>query len=373
MARPLPPGEGPGALRRFILPALFVLALFVALFMRRPDAPPTVWVFKGKTMGTTYTVKVIPGGDPGEGPSNTAKSAIDTTLVDVNNKMSTYQSDSELSRFNANPTTDPVSISADLATVVDKALKLSALSQGAFDVTVGPLVNAWGFGPNKPGSPPSADVLATITPKVGYQKLSLDPKAPALAKAHAEMYVDLSAIAKGHGVDAVAAELEKLGHKRFMVEVGGEVRAKGLNASNQLWQIGVEKPDPQARAIQEIVALDNLAMATSGNYRNFYEENGKRISHTINPLTGQPVEHRLASVTVLDDNCANADGLATTLNVLGEKDGFELAVKHDIAALFIIKEPTGAFTEKATPAFERIRKQSQEVSSKEASKEGGAP
>ncbi|MBH23007.1 MAG: hypothetical protein CMH57_00840 [Myxococcales bacterium] len=357
MALPAPPGDdGPGALRRFVLPMIFVAALFVALFMRRPDgdANNEAWTFSGPTMGTTYNVKVLPG-DAG-GDREAAEAAIQAALANVNARMSTYQADSELSRFNANPSTDPVPISAELATVTAEALRVGALSGGAFDVTVGPLVNAWGFGPNSRGEPPSEEKLAELKAIVGADKLTLDPKAPSLTKAHPGVYVDLSAIAKGYGVDQVARALDSLGHKDYMVEVGGEVRARGESPRGGAWRIGIEKPDENARAIHEVVMLADTSLATSGNYRNFYEdERGQRVSHTINPVTGRPVTHRLASVSVLHKDCMTADGLATALNVLGEEAGYELALKQELTALFIIKDPTGRFIEKATPAFEALR------------------
>ncbi|MEL6179825.1 MAG: FAD:protein FMN transferase, partial [Myxococcota bacterium] len=355
MARPSPPGDdGPGALRRFVLPMIFVIALFVALFMRRPDGgsgdPSELWTITGPIMGTTFTVKVLP--KEVKTDRDTTEKAIQEALNTVNAQMSTYQKDSELSQFNANPSTEPIAISPELALVTAEALRLNTLSGGAFDVTVGPLVNAWGFGPDTRGKPPSEETLAQLKQRVGADKISLNTDGPTLTKAHPEVYVDLSAIAKGHGVDQVAKTLDTLGYNDYMVEVGGEVRAHGVNAEGKPWRIGIEKPDENARAIQEVVALDNMALATSGNYRNFYEDaSGKRISHTIDPVTGRPVTHRLASVSVLHPSCMTADGLATALNVLGDTKGYTWAAKENLAALFIIKDPEGRFLEKATPAF----------------------
>jgi thiamine biosynthesis lipoprotein len=346
---------GPGALRRLWLPALFVVGLFVALWWRQPEGPQGdgIWSWQGQSMGTTWSVKAVP---PAAGAGREALGAVITeALADVNHKMSTYMPESELSRFNQNPSVAPVPIGEDLVTVLREALRLSARSGGAFDVTVGPLVNAWGFGPTDMGAPPTEAALAELRPRVGYQKLHLDEGARTLRKEHAQMYVDLSAIAKGFGVDQVARALERQGVSSYFVEVGGEVRAKGRKPDGGRWRVGIEKPDAEARGVQEVVELDGLSMATSGNYRNFYEKDGKRLSHTINPQTGAPVEHRLASVSVVHPECMVADGWATALNVLGEEEGFALALREGLPVLMLVKTPAGAFVEKATPAFEELR------------------
>jgi thiamine biosynthesis lipoprotein len=304
-------------------------------------------------MGTTYMVKVR-FVDP---PSDASKvsAVIKATLVEVNDQMSTYQADSELSRFNASKSDAPFSVSPQLIEVVAKAQELAKLSGGAFDVTVGPLVNAWGFGPSDVEAPPSPDEIKALLKTVGHDKLHYDVGEKTLKKDLPSLYVDLSAIAKGFGVDRIAAELEAIGFEDFMVEIGGEVRAKGVNESGSPWQIGIEKPSEGARQIQEVVSLDSMAMATSGSYRNFYEKDGERVSHTIDATTGFPIKHRLASVTVVHPDCMSADGLATALSVLGLAKGLSLAKKEGLAALFIVKETDGSFTETTTPAFEALR------------------
>ena len=345
----------PGVVRRFVLPAIFVVALFAALVWRQPgcDEQVRTWAFGGETMGTTYSVKATIKTPPVE--KKDVAAAIEATLETVNNQMSTYRPDSELSRFNRAAKGTPFQVSPELITVVAKAQEVANLSGGAFDVTVGPLVNAWGFGPKKAQSPPTDTEIKQLLAKVGHSKLSFDAQKKTLTKDTDDLYVDLSAIAKGFGVDQVAARLEALGFEDFMVEVGGEVRAKGTNERGEPWQIGVEKPDESTRGIQEIVSLSNMAMATSGSYRNFYEKDGERVSHTIDATTGMPIKHRLASVTVLHTDCMSADGLATALNVLGPVRGAALAEKEGLAALFIVKGRDGRFTETVTPAFEALR------------------
>ncbi len=349
-----PPTDAPSVLRRWILPGLFVLGLFVAVFVRRPstDDPRAITEINGLTMGTTYAVKVVTG--PIEPDAQKAiQRDIEATLKAVNGEMSTYQDDSELSKLNASTSTDAQPVSAQLHAVLREALRIGRLSGGAFDVTVGPLVNAWGFGPEGQQTPPDAATTAALRERVGLDKILLAEGV--VAKARSDVYVDLSAIAKGHGVDRIAETLEGLGYAEYLIEIGGELRARGLNHAGRHWRVGIEKPDPDARALMEVVALDDASLATSGDYRNFYEKDGKRVSHTIDPRTGQPIEHRLASVSVIHSSCATADGLATALNVLGPEAGFALAVERKLPALFIVRGADGRHTEKVTAEFEAIR------------------
>lgn len=345
----------PSTLRRWILPGLFVLALFVAVFVRQPapdDGARVVTELVGLTMGTTYSVKVVTG--PMADPDRQAlHRAIEGVLAAVNGEMSTYQPDSELSKFNASPRTDPVPASAHLRAVLSEALRIGALSGGAFDVTVGPLVNAWGFGPDGEQTPPDDATVAALRERVGLDKIRLVGEA--VQKARPDVFVDLSAIAKGHGVDRVAEVLEGQGFSEYLVEIGGELRARGHNREGRRWRVGIEKPDDTARALIEVIALSDASLATSGDYRNFYEKDGKRISHTIDARSGRPIEHRLASVSVVHPDCATADGLATALNVLGPEEGFELARSEKLAALFIVRAADGRFTEQATAQFVEIR------------------
>ena len=194
--------------------------------------------------------------------------------------------------------------------------------------------------------------------RTGYEKLEyrLDP--PALRKLHPELTIDLSALAKGYGVDVLAEYLEEVGVQDYMVEIGGEIRARGTNPDGQVWRIGIEKPEPGGqRSVYEALPLEDLGMATSGDYRNYYELDGERLSHTIDPRTGRPITHKLASVTVLHEECAFADAYATALNVLGPERGYELAVSLKLPALFIVRVDD-RFEEKATPAFQALREDS---------------
>ncbi|MCZ6854224.1 MAG: FAD:protein FMN transferase, partial [Gammaproteobacteria bacterium] len=227
-------------------------------------------------------------------------------------------------------------------------------SAGAFDVTVGPLVNLWGFGPNVDGrSPPERAAIEDARAKVGFARLLVKQAPPELSKTH-EMYVDLSAIAKGHGVDRLAEVLNAAHCTDYLIDIGGEVSARGVNSTGESWRIGIEVPDPdRLGAIQRVLTLTDEAVATSGDYRIFFEDSGRRYSHTIDPRTGYPVTHNLASVTVLHESAMWADGYATALNVLGPVHGLELATERELAALFVVRTENG-FEERYTPSM-RIR------------------
>ncbi len=345
--------------RRFILPFLFVMALFVVLVARRP-APvdvneSLVWTFRAEAMGTTYTVKVLPPVDTAEGSAEEAAMAVSGAVDRVNASMSTYVKTSELSRFNQSVSTEPQSVSAELVGVVQAAQNISEATGGAFDVTIGPVINVWGFGPTKTINPPSADALKEAQQWVGWKKLGVDPSNKTLTKAVEKLYVDLSAIAKGYGVDAMGRALEDLGYGNYMVELGGEIRARGKGPNGD-WMIGVERPDGGAQDVGLVLPLRNHSMATSGNYRNFRVVDGKRVSHTMDARTGAPITHHVASVTVVTQDCMQADGWATALLVLGEKEGLELAIKEELAVLFFVGNTDGTtFKEVASPAFQALQ------------------
>ncbi len=319
-----------------------------------PDAGPPLHVFDGATMGTTYAVRVVTVDPWPQAGRDRIGAKIQAVLDDIESKMSHYEPSSELSRFNRRRTTRPFPVSADTFEVVRQARRLSELTAGALDVTVGPLVDAWGFGPVEPDRlPPDAGRLSQLRGRVGYAGIELDAAASTLRKTMPEIEGDLSAVAKGYAVDRVAAALREAGLTRYLVEVGGEIVAAGTNHLDRAWRIGIESP-VAGGGIQRVVSLRDQAMATSGDYRNTREVDGRWISHTIDPRTGRPVEHRLASVSVVAERCVVADGLATGLEVLGPDDGYALAVEQGWAALFLIRDEDGAIIERATPAFSAL-------------------
>lgn len=337
--------------------AILVSVIAFVLGCRRLESVQSEVVFTGQTMGTTYTVKAV---DPsGRLDGDSLGERIQARLDAVNAAMSTYREDSEVSRFNRAETTDWFEVSRETAAVVAEALRIGTRTDGAFDVTVGPVLKLWHFGAGasvSSDSLPSDAEIASAKEQTGFELVSVRMSPPALKKERPGLTLDLSGIAKGYAVDEVAAILESQGLAHYMVEIGGEVRAKGKNGHSQAWRIAVEKPVSGERSIQRVVLLHDASMATSGDYRNYFEIDGKRYSHVIDPRLGRPVSHPVVSVTVIAPNCATADALATGLMVLGSQAGYALSCEEGIPALFILKTESG-FLERTTPAFERLELQ----------------
>lgn len=319
-----------------------------------PQTNAVLHDFEGLTMGTSYHVKAALPEDLKNSYDEVAL-IIKSELDDIEAKMSTYRSDSELSLFNALPVESQYTLSQSTFEVLTEALYLSDISEGAFDVTVGPLVNLWGFGPGQKDDavPDKADLAEAFT-RVGYAKLQLNSSTRQLKKT-GKVFVDLSSIAKGYAVDRVIETLGKRGISSALVEVGGEIRSSGVKPDGSDWRIAIETPLAGERSIQRIISVTDIAMATSGDYRNYFEVDGRRFSHTIDPNTGYPIDHSLASVTVLAKSCMKADGLATTLMVLGPIKGLAFAENYNLSAFFIIKTPAG-FEEVASQAFNQFIK-----------------
>ncbi|EPE2652392.1 FAD:protein FMN transferase [Vibrio fluvialis] len=325
----------------------WLVALASLLLLAGCEQPPQQVHLSGPTMGTSYNIKYLQ--QDGLPPPDDLHKEIDRLLEEVNDQMSTYRKDSELSRFNQYQGIDPFEVSNQTATVVREAIRLNGLTEGALDVTVGPLVNLWGFGPEaRPEVVPTDAELAERKANTGIHHLSVEGNK--LSKDLPHLYVDLSTIAKGWGVDVVANYIESQGIHNYMVEVGGEIRLKGLNRDGVPWRIAVEKPTVDERSIQEIIEPGDMAIATSGDYRNYFERDGVRYSHIINPQTGRPIHNRVVSVTVLDKSCMTADGLATGLMVLGDEKGIEIAEQNHIPVFMIVKTDDG-FKEIASSAF----------------------
>ncbi|MCX2833550.1 FAD:protein FMN transferase [Microbulbifer thermotolerans] len=299
-------------------------------------------------MGTSYHITLV------DVPATLEKTGlqqeIDAELVRVNQEMSTYIDDSELMRFNRGPVGEAVPVSAPLADVVALSLDIYQRSSGAFDITVGPLVNLWGFGPQpEPDQIPTAVEIETLLAQIGSDALTVERNPDRITRSR-PVEIDLSAIAKGHGVDRVALLLEARGARNYLVEIGGELRSRGKNPQGLDWRIGIESPDPSGRVVQRPIAISGKSVATSGDYRNYYERDGVRYAHSIDPRTGRPLQHRLASVTVIADDCAEADGLATALNVLGAEAGLQLAERENLAVFMLVKTDKG-FEERYSSAF----------------------
>lgn len=306
----------------------------------------------GETMGTSYSVKLE--NCPTPDCLTELELRIEQRLEQINSAMSTYDPQSELSRFNTARSADWISVSTDLYTVVAHAHAVSELTGGAFDITVAPLVNAWGFGPESlAGKQPAADRSQIAGPATGYERIELRDDPPGIRKRTSRMSIDLSGIAKGFGVDEIARVLDDYGISSYLVEIGGEVRGRGTRPDGKPWRIAVEHPAIGTRRLDGIVELADLSIATSGDYRNFYVEDGQRYSHTIDPTTAAPVRHGLASVSVIDPSAMHADAMATALMVLGPERGLALAQEHGMAAAFVVRRDDG-YQQMMTPPFRRL-------------------
>jgi len=324
------------------------LFLAVLLILTACQNQPESIQLRGSTMGTTWSVSLhsLPAG---VNPDRLTQQ-LQEQLDQVNRLMSTYDPDSEISRFNRSESTDWFPVSPETAEVIGLSLQISELTGGAFDITVGPLVELWGFGAREREQLPSQAQVTELLATIGHRKLQLRNSPPAIKKAHPQLQVDLSAVAKGYAVDLLAEILRAQQIQNFLVEVGGELRISGLRIDGTPWRIAIEKPAEGVREVEQIFALTDVGLATSGNYRNFYIEAGQRYVHTIDPVSGYPISHQLASATVLAQDCATADALATALMVLGEERGRQLVEENRLAAYFLIHQKD-AIIEYRSPAF----------------------
>lgn len=327
---------------RYIWLALVGLAFFVSC----SHAPQQLAV-SGETMGTTYHIRYVSANPRHD--TEEVKSRVDTLLAQINGQMSTYDPESELSRFNQRQSTEPLVVSRALEEVVRRALEIAEETNGVLDVTVGPLVNLWSFGPQqRPERVPTVAELKAAQAQTGYHHLVVENHQ--LQKRIPELYVDLSTIAKGYGVDRVARLLEGMEIQNYLVEIGGEMRMKGAKPGNQPWRIAIERPDNTQRAAQRIIEPGNNAVATSGDYRNYFEQDGVRYSHIIDPNTGYPIQHNLVSVTVVTSTSMDADAYATALTVMGPERALAFAEEKQLAVLLITRE-NDAFKEYTSTAF----------------------
>lgn len=334
-------------------PPLCILTTVVLLAACSPDERLPEYQLSGSTMGTTYSVKLVA---PGEYLNkDDLQSRIAETLAAVDKLTSTWRDDSDLSKFNVNPSTDWIDVSSEFCNAIESALAVSRATGGAFDITVGPLVNLWGFGPDgERQEPPDTAALNAVMADVGYEGVEARCDQPAVRKRSSTMYIDLSGWAKGYGVDRLAAVLDDHALKDYLVEIGGELRMRGQNAEGRNWAIAVEMPSTMTRRSQSVLRLTDTSVATSGDYRNYFEHDGRHYSHTIDARTGRPVTHDLAAVTVISDTAAFADAMATALLVLGPEAGLALAEDLGVAGYFLVRNKTG-IRELSTSSFDLLR------------------
>ena len=309
--------------------------LFVALLLTGcREASQPVLEISGLTMGTAYHIKVVPGKLPAD---EALHSRIQQRLDQLDQMLTTYDDRSELSQLNHTAINEVKSIPPELWAILSLAQTIYQLTDNAFDPTVAPLVDLWGFGPLPGGDQiPTDKAIQQAMQLVDFKSVELMEFNRVVR--HKPIRLDLSAIAKGYAVDDIARLLFAFGYQSFMVEIGGELYVSGKNAKGKPWQIAIESPRFAGGSPVEVMALSGMAVATSGDYRNYYEKGGQRYSHTIDPRTGRPITHRLASVTVLDSSVAQADALATAFMVLGVEKSLELAERNRIAVFFIAKQ-----------------------------------
>lgn len=357
--------------KRISLVVIAAIVLFLALKFSGVFPSEHIVEATGRTMGTTWSVKYVTD----KSNETEIMEAMKAALVDVNQAMSTYIPDSELMTLNKSPVNEPFKASPELFRLTEQAVHVSDISEGAYDITAGALVNLWGFGSGKSFSgntpsniddkaapafakwlekgqvsvAPDKAAVAKAMEQTGYKSLILNAKDRTITKTK-PVFVDLSSIAKGYGVDVVAHTLESFGIKSYMVEVGGEVRLRGHKTGNQPWRIAVREPVLENK-IQTIISLDNKGIATSGDYLNYYEVEGVHFSHLIDARTGYPEKHRLASVAVVNEDTGIADAYATMFMVLGEKAGIALAEEKGIDAYFIYHTDKG-FETRSTGHFD---------------------
>ncbi len=338
-------------MKKFIFLGVAVVLAVTVIYLNNqsPTSTPLISI-AGTTMGTSYHIKLAAGSEA-KIDSAALKAKIDARLGVIDAEMSTYKEQSDVSQVSRAAADAWVPVADETMTVLTTAQEISRISDGAFDITVGQLVNLWGFGPTlNLEDIPAQDKIKQLLSIVGYQKLELQAHPPQVKKSDAHITIDLSAIAKGYAVDAVAKLLLEEQLSNFLVEIGGEIITHGYKEHDKPWVIGIESPQANQRSIRKRLYLQDVAMATSGDYRNYFERDGVRYSHTIDPATGYPIKHTLASVTVIEDSCMRADALATAIMVMGPDKGMAFANRHQLAIFMLVKQ-NDKFIEKYSNAF----------------------
>lgn len=317
--------------------------LFSGCYSATTPATPasTATVLDGKTMGTFWRVSVI-GVD--EAKAQALRAKVQAQLDADDRLLSTWKNDSALMRFNHATDTRPWPVSEAMADIVTLSLRIGAKTHGAMDITVGPLVNLWGFGPDKqPVATPDAQAIAAAKARTGLQHLQVINQSGRqfLQKDIPDLFVDLSTVGEGYAADHLARLMEQEGISRYLVSVGGALVSRGMNGEGKPWRVAIQKPTDRENAVQAIVDINGHGISTSGSYRNYYELDGKRISHVIDPQTGQPITHKLVSVTVIAPTALEADGWDTGLMVLGPEKAQQVVREQGLAVYMIVKEGEG--------------------------------
>ncbi len=337
----------------FVLMALFVYHYFV----RDPNGPDHLhWT--GRTMGTHYVVRIADS-PLTQREARDLRAGIEKRLAQMNDQMSLYLPDSEITRFNQSRSLEPFPVSPDFARVTRYALELAERTDGAFDPTIAPVLALWGFGPEgRPGSVPDAEQIEEVRRITGHRHIAV-PADDRIQKRIPEATLDLNAVAKGYAADQIGVLLKQKGLTNHYVEIGGDLVVSGHNHKGQAWRIGIEQADPAAppgTALAGIAHVSGMALAGSGDYRSFHEDpDGDPYAHILDPRTGKPVRHRLGGVTVAAPTCLEADGIATAVFVMGLENGLHWIDEHpEVEALFIYRREDGTFGHRFSRGFRDI-------------------
>ena len=327
------------------------LVLTVAVIFSGCSRAPEPVVLSGSTMGTYWTVRLAT--PPARLALGELRDEIEQVLEAVNAEMSTYRADSVITAFNEAAPGQMIDLPPAFVTVLSEALYWADATHGAFDPTIGPLVDIWGFGPEGTiDRAPAPALLAERMATVGWQQLDFDP-ASSMLEQPGGVRLDFSGIAKGWGVDAVAERLLALGIESYLVDIGGDLRVRGQRADGRGWRVAIERPQPGRGEIHAVLESTDAAIATSGDYRQFIELDGRRHSHLIDPTSGRPIDHATVSVTAIAETCTTADALATALHVMAPDAAWSFALDRDLAVLLLLDDD-GEVVEKATPRFENF-------------------
>lgn len=318
-----------------------ILSLPILLLACAPS--PEAYRWQGDTMGTQYRITLISDKRLTTGAQQKIQQAIEQRLQELNAALSTYRSDSQISRFNQLSANQCLPVSAALFDVSRLAVDVHRLSGGAFNPLLSPLINRWGFGSERRAysgfAPPSDKEIRALLARSDMADLILDSERRQLCK-HSDISLDLSAVAKGYAVDQLALVLAEQGWRNYLVDIGGEIKVAGVNGEGRRWRLGIEQPQLSAGAIAQRLELSDRAIATSGDYRNFFYHAGQRYSHTLDSRSGRPVQHGLASVSVISGSAAEADAWATALTALGLEDAKLLAVREQLAVFLLQRDAT---------------------------------
>lgn len=305
--------------------------------------------FDGPTMGSHYSIQYV---RHSAAPAPKAvRAEVESILAEVDRQFSTYRSDSDIERFNALPANSCQIMPGPVLELIRVGEQLSSQSDGSFDLTVEPLLNLWGFGPqSRAEKVPTAEALAQVRQRVGHGHLRID--GDRLCK-DAAVEVDFNSIAAGYAVDRIASRLKALGIDSYLAEVTGELKAAGRKPDGAVWRIALEEPRDDRRVAERVIEVNGYGVSTSGDYRRYFEQDGARYSHTFDARTGAPVLHNLASVTVIHPSALMADGLSTLLLILGPERGWDYAEKYGVGVFFVLRD-NDRFIVRTNDEFERI-------------------